>query len=230
MGYLDKSTITVDAILTNRGRELLSQGTGTGNFQITKFAVADDEVDYGLYNTAHPLGSNYYGAIIENMPVLEATPDETQIMRYKLVTVTGDDLTRFGNVVIPQIQLQGASIAQNGTVNLYYNATAGTTSVSISPTTTYTSNTSNQTESSYTLMVADGSLVRVVASSQTAALAGTTTPAPTTVSPINKRGSIIANGLTFTITALNKTGTTSVSLYGAESGAVYNFTISTTGT
>ena len=56
MGYLDKSTITVDAILTNRGRELLSQGTGTGNFQITKFAVADDEVDYGLYATNHPWG------------------------------------------------------------------------------------------------------------------------------------------------------------------------------
>ena len=69
MGYLNKATITVDAILTNRGRELLAQG-GRSAFNITKFAVADDEVDYGLYNVAHPEGSEYYGAIIENMPVL----------------------------------------------------------------------------------------------------------------------------------------------------------------
>ena len=216
MGYLDKSTITVDAILTNRGRELLSQGTGTGNFQITKFAVADDEVDYGLYNTTHPLGSNYYGAIIENMPVLEATPDETQIMRYKLVSITGDDLTRFGSVVIPQIQIQGTTIPASGTVSIYYSPTAGTTSFTLRPTTTYTS-TVSEAENSYTLLLADSTLATVEVR----------TPA-TGVIPANNRGSIVANGLEFTITALNKTGTTSVSIFGGTSGATYNFTLSTT--
>jgi hypothetical protein len=215
MGYLDKSTITVDAILTNRGRELLSQGTGTGNFQITKFAIADDEVDYGLYNTAHPLGSNYYGAIIENMPVLEATPDETQIMRYKLVTVSGEDLTQFGNVVIPQIQIQGTTIPSNGTVTMYFSPTSGTTNITIRPTTTYTSNAS-ETEDSYTLLLADSSLAKVEVNN----------PA-TGVVAANNRGSIVANGLEFTITALNKTGTTSVTVFGGESGAVYNFNLST---
>lgn len=213
MGYLDKSTITVDAILTNRGRELLSQGTGTGNFQITKFAVADDEVDYGLYNTAHPLGSNYYGAVIENMPVLEATPDETQIMRYKLVTVSGDDLTQFGNVVIPQIQINGVAIPTNGTVTLYHSITAGTTDITITPSTTYTS-AIKKPESSYTLLLADGSLATVTV--------------PTTgLVPLNNRGSVVANGLSFTIAAQNKTGSTSVTIFGTESGAVYNFTLST---
>jgi hypothetical protein len=216
MGYLDKSTITVDAILTNRGRELLSQGTGTGNFQITKFSIADDEVDYGLYNTAHPLGSNYYGAIIENMPVLEATPDETQIMRYKLVTVSGEDLTQFGNVVIPQIQIQGTTIPNNGTVSLYYNATSGTTSITVQPTTTYTS-TASETESSYTLLLADSSLATIEVVSPATGLVAA-----------NSRGSIVANGLSFKISALNKTGTTSVTVFGGESGAVYNFTLSTT--
>jgi hypothetical protein len=216
MGYLDKSTITVDAILTNRGRELLSQGTGTGNFQITKFSIADDEVDYGLYNTAHPLGSNYYGAIIENMPVLEATPDETQIMRYKLVTVSGEDLTQFGNVVIPQIQIQGTTIPNNGTVSLYYNATSGTTSITVQPTTTYTS-TASETESSYTLLLADSSLATIEVVSPATGLVAA-----------NSRGSIVANGLSFKISALNKTGTTSVTVLGGESGAVYNFTLSTT--
>lgn len=216
MGYLDKSTITVDAILTNRGRELLSQGTGTGNFQITKFAVSDDEVDYGLYNTAHPLGSNYYGSIIENMPVLEATPDETQIMRYKLVSITGEDLTRFGSVVIPQIQIQGTAIPSNGIVSLYYSPTSGQTTITVRPTTTYTS-TVSEAESSYTLLLADSTLATVEVR----------TPA-TGVVPANNRGSISANGLEFTITALNKTGSTSVSIFGGTSGAVYNFTLSTT--
>ena len=216
MGYLDKSTITVDAILTNRGRELLSQGTGTGNFQITKFAVSDDEVDYGLYNTAHPLGSNYYGAIIENMPVLEATPDETQIMRYKLVSITGEDLTRFGSVVIPQIQIQGTAIPSTGIVSLYYSPTAGQTTITIRPTTTYTS-TVSETENSYTLLLADSTLATVEVK----------TPA-TGIIAANNRGSISANGLEFTITALNKTGSTSVSIFGGTSGAVYNFTLSIT--
>ena len=215
MGYLDKSTITVDAILTNRGRELLSQGTGTGNFQITKFAVSDDEVDYGLYNTAHPLGSNYYGSIIENMPVLEATPDETQIMRYKLVSITGEDLTRFGSIVIPQIQIQGTAIPSNGIVSLYYSPTSGQTTITIRPTTTYTS-TVSETESSYTLLLADSTLATVEVK----------TPATGVISA-NNRGSISANGLEFTITALNKTGSTSVSIFGGTSGAVYNFTLST---
>ncbi len=85
MGYLNKSTITVDAVLTKKGRELLSKGRS--EFEITQFAVADDEVDYTLYTTSHPLGSAYYGAIIESMPVLEASSDETQAMRYKLVSL-----------------------------------------------------------------------------------------------------------------------------------------------
>ena len=84
MGYLDNSSISVEAILTKKGREVLSKG---GTLNITKFALADDEVDYSLWQTDHPLGTNYYGAVIEGMPVLEAHPDETQVMKYKLVTL-----------------------------------------------------------------------------------------------------------------------------------------------
>jgi hypothetical protein len=85
VGYLNNSTITVDAILTKKGRELLAKGDGT--FKITQFSLADDEIDYTLYNPNHPSGSAYYGQAIENMPLLEAFPDETQIMKYKLVTL-----------------------------------------------------------------------------------------------------------------------------------------------
>ena len=85
MGYLNNSTITVDAILTKKGRELLARGRD--EFKITQFALSDDEIDYDLYNTEHPLGTAYYGAAIENMPIIEAIPDETQMMKYKLVTL-----------------------------------------------------------------------------------------------------------------------------------------------
>ena len=111
MGYLDNSTITVDAILTKRGRELLAQGRGQVGgataFQITRFALADDEVDYDLWNPAHPLGSNYYGAVIENMPVTEAVPDETQSMKYKLITLPR------GVRRIPYLQATQASLSLN---------------------------------------------------------------------------------------------------------------------
>ena len=85
MGYLNNSVITVDAILTKKGRELLAKNDGS--FQITQFALADDEIDYTLYNPNHPSGSAYYGEAIDNMPLLEAFPDEQQIMKYKLVTL-----------------------------------------------------------------------------------------------------------------------------------------------
>jgi hypothetical protein len=85
MGYLNNTVVTVDAILTKKGRELLARGNGA--FKITQFALADDEIDYTLYNPTHPSGSAYYGEAIENMPLLEAFPDENQIMKYKLATL-----------------------------------------------------------------------------------------------------------------------------------------------
>jgi hypothetical protein len=109
MGYLNNSVVTVDAILTTKGRQLLAQG----NFNITQFALADDEIDYTLYNPTHPSGSAYYGQAIENMPLLEAFPQETQMMKYKLVTLPR------GTAKMPILDLgyssivikQGASLA-----------------------------------------------------------------------------------------------------------------------
>jgi len=85
MGYLNNSVVTVDAILTTKGRELLAKNDGS--FRITQFAFADDEIDYTLYNPTHPSGSAYYGEALQNMPLLEAFPQETQIMKYKLATL-----------------------------------------------------------------------------------------------------------------------------------------------
>lgn len=124
MGYLDNTIVTVDAILTKKGRELLARGDGS--FNITQFALADDEVDYTLYNPNHPSGSVYYGQAIENMPVLEAFPDETQIMKYKLATLPrGTSKLPILNIGYSAITIkQGASIAITPQTLNYLGATS----------------------------------------------------------------------------------------------------------
>ena len=79
MGFLDNSSITVDAILTKRGRQILSQG---GDFTITKFALSDEEIDYTLYDVTHPNGTDSYGTVIENMSLLEATSNRTNFRSF----------------------------------------------------------------------------------------------------------------------------------------------------
>ena len=111
MGYLNNSVVTVDAILTTKGRELLARGDGS--FRITQFALSDDEIDYTLYNPTHPSGSAFYGQAIENMPLLEAFPETTQNLRYKLVTLPrGTAKMPVLDLGFSQITLkQGASLA-----------------------------------------------------------------------------------------------------------------------
>ena len=85
MGYLDNTSITVDAILTKRGRELLARGDGS--FRITQFALADDEIDYGKYNKDHLSGSAYYDLDILKTPILEAFTNNTSNMKHKLLSI-----------------------------------------------------------------------------------------------------------------------------------------------
>jgi hypothetical protein len=116
MGFLDNTSITVDAILTKKGRELLARGQN--EFKITKFALADDEVDYNLYDTSHPNGSNFYAAVIENMPLLEAFVDENQLMRYKLTTLPKEtNKLPILELPSPSLTFNGAGITQTVTPN-----------------------------------------------------------------------------------------------------------------
>ena len=111
MGYLNNQIITVDAILTKKGRELLAKNDGT--FRITQFSLSDDEIDYTLFNPNNPSGSAYYGQAIEGMPLLEAFPDETQIMKYLLTTLPrGTAKMPIINIGYTNIVLkQGASLS-----------------------------------------------------------------------------------------------------------------------
>ena len=99
MGYLDNTSITVDAILTKRGRELLARNDGS--FRITQFALGDDEIDYTLFNENHPNGTQYASEAIENMPLIEAIPDGSNMMKSQLITL------KRGRSLLPFITLQG---------------------------------------------------------------------------------------------------------------------------
>ena len=129
MGYLNNQVVTVDAILTTKGRELLARNDGS--FRITQFALADDEIDYTLYNPNNPSGSAFYGEALDNMPLLEAFADDSQTMKYKLATLPR------GTAVLPVLDLgfsaitlrQGASLSLTPqTLNYLGNATAFETS------------------------------------------------------------------------------------------------------
>lgn len=105
MAILSNTYVTVDAILTKKGRELLARNDGS--FKITQFALSDDEIDYTLYNTSHPSGSAFYGEAIENTPIMEAFPDESQLMKYKLVTLPR------GTNKLPVVSLGYSTISLN---------------------------------------------------------------------------------------------------------------------
>ena len=81
MGILDNDTVIVDAILTKLGRQKLANGQPLG---VTQYAFGDTGVDYTLYNSAHPSGSDSYGSAITSLPMLEAVPDDNVFLRFKL--------------------------------------------------------------------------------------------------------------------------------------------------
>lgn len=97
MAFLDNSgDIILDAVLTDTGRMRLARGDGS--FRIAKFALSDDEIDYGLYrgsshpDGAHPSGSAYYDLEIMQTPILEAFTNNTSLMKHKLISMPQTNL------------------------------------------------------------------------------------------------------------------------------------------
>lgn len=87
MAFLDNSgDIILDAVLTDTGRLRLAQGDGS--FKIAKFALGDDEINYGLYDKNHPSGSAYYDLQILQTPSLEAFTNNTSNLKTKLLTIS----------------------------------------------------------------------------------------------------------------------------------------------
>lgn len=211
MGYLNNNTITVDAILTKKGRELLARGKD--EFKITQFALADDEIDYDLWNPAHPLGSNYYGITIENMPLVEAFSDESNVMRYKLVTLP-KKTARIPVIQVPQSSIVLTTPGQVFTiVPTTINYTAGNSTLG------YTAILSNSD-------VATLQVVQPVAS-------GVSPTTPRFIGDAESAQSIAATGFSFNIVAkqqLVSDVNATVTIIGNETGgrAVVNVTVKKT--
>ena len=106
MGYLDNSSITVDAVLTKKGREILKNG---GNLNITSFTLSDTGVDYTLWNPDHPSGSAFYGEGIENLPQLEASVHAEYNLRNRLISLNQN------TVAVPALVLGNLDVS-GGTV------------------------------------------------------------------------------------------------------------------
>ena len=135
MGYLDNTSITVDAILTKKGRELLAKNDGS--FNITQFALGDSEIDYTLFNETHPNGTQYSAEAIENMPLIEAIPDGSNMMKSQLITLSR------GKSLLPFISVPGYN---NNAIQL----TKGQSGLTISP------ETHNMDQSSTTAGIESG--------------------------------------------------------------------------
>jgi hypothetical protein len=195
MGFLDNTSITVDAILTKKGRELLARGQD--EFRITKFALADDEIDYNLWDTSHPNGSNFYGAVIENMPLLEAFVDENQLMRYKLTTLPKE------TAKLPILELPSPSLSFNG---------AGITQ-------TITPNTRNQKDSSYTFTLFNADVANLTLSGGAAFAKEATTSIFLNEAEKKRSISTIGRSVRVISRSLTADTNTNLSVTGNQSGA-----------
>lgn len=99
MGFNDNSgDILLDAVITDHGRQLLAKGDGS--FQIAKFALGDEEINYSLYNKTHASGSSYYDLEIMQTPILEAFTDNAASMKTKLMTYSNLEL-----LFLPEVRL-----------------------------------------------------------------------------------------------------------------------------
>ena len=198
MAYLDNNTITINAVLTKKGREVLAK---TGGLNITAFALADDEIDYSQYNPTHPKGSSYYDVAIRNTPVMEPITDESQIMKYKLVTLNE------GVSSVPTISVAQSTIS----VDRDYSG-----EILIAPSTNPTYNVTL----GYTAILSNKSVGTLVVT-ETNSLDSTSATIPTFAGDLGTQTSqaVVGNKFRFIPNAtLNKTTTTNITIVGNESG------------
>lgn len=191
MSYLSSTSVVVDAILTKKGRELLARNDGS--FRITQFSLSDDEIDYTLYNPNHPSGSAFYGEAIEAMPILQAYPNDQEIMKYKLVTLPR------GTAKLPVIDIGYNSISLRQGASL-----------SITPQTlNYLGATSTYEQSGYVATIGD---VRTMSAFNGL---GVNTPEATALNTTTTIGTNVSK--TVIGTTINLTATTLNTLFGINS-------------
>lgn len=198
MAYLDSQTITIDATLTKKGRELLAKN---GNLNITSFALSDDEIDYGLYDSNHPNGSAFYDIALRNTPVFEPLTDETQVMKYKLVTLSQ------GVTSIPVISISQTEI------NVSKDHTGD---IIISPST----NPAYNLQMGYTAIIGNKN-VGILIVQQANSINSVSNTIPTFAGDVNTVSAQVVVGNSFRFipnSSLSRTTTTNLTIIGNESG------------
>ncbi len=205
MAYLNNNILTVNAVLTKKGREILAK---TGGLNITAFALADDEIDYTQFNPNHPLGSAYYDIAIRNTPIMEPITDESQSMKYKLVTLND------GVTSVPTISVAQSVI----TVDRDY-----TGEILISPSTNPTYNVTL----GYTAILTNKNVGTLIVT-ETNSLNSTSATIPTFSGDLTSQTSqvVIGNKFRFVPNAgLSKLTTTNITIIGNESGGNTSITV-----
>ena len=206
MAFLDNTTITVDAIITNRGRELLAQN---GNLNITSFALADDEIDYTLYKNGSL--SAFNDMALRNTPIMEPLTDETQMLKFKLVTLNQ------GATTIPVVTISQPNIV------VPYNYTGN---ILISPVT----NPSYDLQDGYTLILGNKNVGTLVVQQANASNVQSNI-IPSTIGNVNTVSSQVIVGNTFQFIpnqSLSVTTTTNLTIVGNDSGASTSIEITIT--
>ncbi len=212
MGFLNNTTVTVDAILTKKGRELLAQGTNA--FNITKFALADDEIDYRLWDTSHPNGTDFYGAVLENMPLLEAFPDENHVMRYKLITLPKSTQ----RMPVLTVQPESVTFSAGGGLN--------------QPNVTINPSTANVADNSYTFIIHNQSVATMTVATPAGGggSTGATTPFFLGEDDVPNSKTLVAASVSIGVVPLAANTTsngaaTSLTIVGNDTGATISITI-----
>lgn len=109
MGFLqhDTNNIILDAVLTDAGRQALA--SNDGSFEIVKFAVADDEVNYNIIRQyGRTLGKE---KIEKNTPIFEAQTNGNLALKYRCISVSNPNLIR-----LPRVELTGEGLDSTATV------------------------------------------------------------------------------------------------------------------
>jgi hypothetical protein len=203
MAYLDNTTITVDAILTKKGREKLAAGQP---LNISQFALGDDEIDYDLYDAGHPKGSAFYDSAILATPMLEASPDETQALKYKLVTLPK------GTTKLPVVSINASVFSAKTTGGQY----------PINPSTSPAGNMNG----GYTAVLGNKNAGSIVG----AGLTNVTTTTNTFSNSVTATAEVV-KGLTFSFipnSSLTSTLTTTLTIFGNETGGSVTIPVTVT--
>lgn len=203
MSYLNNSTVVVDAVLTKKGREILAS---QGGLNISSYALSDDEIDYRLYQPDHPQGSAFYDLAVKNIPVMESFTDETQVLKFKLVTLAS------GVSSIPVISLGQTSINVSSDFR---------GEVVIVPSTNPVFNTTL----GYTAVLGDKNVGTIIGEQLETAISATI---PSFIGDVTSTTAQVALGIRFRFipnSSLSATTTTRLTVIGNESGGAISIPV-----